>query len=64
MFLTYLDIPNPSKWDSNLIYVKPSISMLNITSGSLIAYGDSYSVNSNRIAFTEQVGKQYLAWFD
>lgn len=64
LFQTRIDINNPPEWDTDLVYVKPTVSLLNSTTGSLISFADSYIINSSKISFTNQPNVQYLAWYD
>ncbi|EAS07548.2 transmembrane protein, putative (macronuclear) [Tetrahymena thermophila SB210] len=64
-FLLYItNINNPEIWLSNIVFVKPSVSLVDTLTGSTIYYGDSYLMNSNAINFQQINQTQYLGWFD
>lgn len=58
------DINNPPAWESDLVYVKPSVSLLNTTTNELVSFADSYIINSSKFSFAKKSNVQYLGWFD
>ncbi|KAL4434719.1 hypothetical protein ABPG74_017139 [Tetrahymena malaccensis] len=64
-FLLYItNINNPEIWPSNIVFVKPSVSLVDTLTGATIYFGDSYLMNSNIINFQQINNTQYLGWFD